>query len=98
MSKKSTAVVSVRIVPELLQAVRAQAKTDGRSVSGEIASILRAQIASLPAERRRSKPLTGWLSHLDVPQTHAEFREGRREASATLLRGIERPHRRERSG
>src|SRR5262245_47001843 len=94
MTTKRTTVVSVRIVPELLDAVRSKAALDGRSVSGEIVSILRGQVASRQAERKSPKPLTGWLRHLDVPDTYAEFREGRRGASSRLLRGIVRPRRR----
>jgi len=82
--RERTTVVSVRIAPSLLRAVQAQARAEGRSISGEIVSMIRARIGTLP-KRKSVLPLTGWLARLDVPETHAEFREARREASHRLL-------------
>ena len=87
--REGTTVVSVRIAPSLLRAVRAQARVEGRSVSGEIVSILRAKIVARPTQKRR-QPVTGWLARLAVPETHTEFHEGRREASARLAQKIKR--------
>jgi hypothetical protein len=90
MRNYKSIVVSVRIAPALLRAVRERARAEGRSTSGEIVSILGAQIASSSAAKK-SQPITGWLAHLvDIPETHEEFREARREASARLLRGVDR--------
>jgi len=91
---KTSTVVSVRIAPALLRAVRARGRAEGRSVSGEIVSVLRAQVEVKPATPRKSQPITGWLHHLDVPKNHEEFRQGRREASARLLGAVAGPARR----
>jgi hypothetical protein len=84
-----TTVVSVRIAPALLRAVRAQARAEGRSVSGEIVSIVRARMSAQP-KRKSLLPITGWLAELDVPETHAEFREARRRASALFFASTKR--------
>jgi hypothetical protein len=93
---KGSTVVSVRIAPALLRAVRALARAEGRSTSGKIVSILRAQVEAEPATPRKSQPITGWLHHLDVPENHEQFRQGRHEASARLLRAVAGPPRRRR--
>jgi hypothetical protein len=87
--QERTTVVSVRIAPSLLRAVRAQARAEGRSVSGEIVAMVRARISAQP-KRKSVLPITGWLARLDVPETHAEFRKARREASARLFGGTTR--------
>ncbi len=81
-------VLSIRLAPELLDAVREQARIDGRSVSGEVVSIVKERLASRPLGHAKPGKITGWLAHLDVPETHAEFRAGRTEASAKLEQGI----------
>jgi hypothetical protein len=86
-----TTVVSVRIAPSLLRAVRARARAEGRSVSGEIVSIVRARVSA--QAKRKVLPLTGWLVRSDVPETHAAFREARRDASQLLRGGRKGPSR-----
>lgn len=81
-------VLSIRLTPELLEAVREQARLDGRSVSGEVVSIVKEQLAGRAVARTKPRKIMGWLSHLDVPEKHSEFAAGRAEASATLLRGV----------
>jgi hypothetical protein len=86
-----TTVVSVRITPALLRAVRVQARADGRSVSGEIVSIVSARLSA--QAKRKIQPITGWLARADIPETHAEFRKARQAASSLLLGGTKRARR-----
>jgi hypothetical protein len=89
MTNYTGKVVSVRIDEPLLEAVRKRAKKDGRSISGEVAALVRAQLAAEPAART-IKPISGWLSDLDVPSDLEEFRAARREASTALLASTRR--------
>jgi hypothetical protein len=82
-------VVSIRIEPELLEAVRERASAEGRSLSGEIVFILRDRVKAEPQKRAR-RPISGWLQHLQVPDSHAEFRAARDRASRALLRAVRR--------
>ncbi len=92
-ARERSTVVSVRITPSLLRAVRLQAEEEGRSVSGEIVAMVRARV-SVDSKRKNVLPLTGWLAKLDVPDTHAEFRMARREISRHFrarVRSIRQP-------
>jgi len=91
-----TTVVSVRITPSLLRAVRAQARAEGRSVSGEIISIVRGCVSA--QAKRKILPITGWLARSGVPETHADFREARTEASGRLIGKIKRARRARKAG
>lgn len=82
---KASRVLSLRIAEDLLETLRARAQDAGRSLSGEVVSILRAELESERRPRQKPLPISGWLAHLDVPETHAEFRAARRAASARLL-------------
>ncbi len=82
-------VVSVRLDPELLEAVRTRAKSEGRSLSGEIVFILRDRVKAEPRQRQR-RTITGWLRHVASPKELGEFRSGRESASAALLRAVRR--------
>ena len=81
-------VLSIRLTPELLDAVREQARIDGRSVSGEVVSIVKAQLAARRTVQAKPRRITGWLAHLEVPEAYAEFQAGRAAASAKLMQGI----------
>jgi hypothetical protein len=81
-------VLSIRLTPELLEAVREQARIDGRSVSGEVVSIVQEQLAARRRAQVKPRRITGWLAHLEVPETHAEFQAGRATASVKLMQGI----------
>jgi hypothetical protein len=81
-------VLSIRLTPELLDAVREQARIDGRSVSGEVVSIVKEQLAARLTAQAKPRKITGWLVHLDVPEAHEEFQAGRAAASAKLMQGI----------
>jgi len=82
-------VVSVRLDPELLEAVRARANSEGRSLSGQIVFILRDRVKAEPPQRQR-RPITGWLRHVASPKDLGEFRRGRESASAALLQAVRR--------
>ncbi|MDB4953187.1 MAG: hypothetical protein JWO36_756 [Myxococcales bacterium] len=85
---KRSHVVSIRLTPDLLEAVREQARLDGRSLSGEVVSIVKQQLATRQVRRGQPHKITGWLAHLDVPETHEEFRSARASASAKLQQGV----------
>lgn len=90
MKNDASTVVSVRIGSALLDAVREQARADGRTVSGEIVHLVKEQIQARPTRGVASRPISGWLAHLDVPDTHREFRRARSQASEQLLRSLVR--------
>lgn len=83
-------VLSIRIDPDLLEAVRERARTEGRSVSGEVVFIVRNEIEARPAANEKPRPISGWLGRRDSPETHAGFQKGRAAISANLLRAVRR--------
>jgi hypothetical protein len=87
---KTSQVLSIRIDPDLLDAVRERAEEEGRSVSGAIVSMVREQLVSRVTARAEPRPITGWLADLavDVPASHAAFRQARAEASTTIARAV----------
>jgi hypothetical protein len=87
---KPSQVLSIRIDPDLLEAVRERATAEGRSVSGEIVFLVRQHLDTPRPTRRPSRPITGWLAELDVPTEHSTFREARARASAALARAVSR--------
>jgi hypothetical protein len=83
-------VVSVRLGSDVLDGVRERARAEGRSVSGELAFIVKEQVKLRYGARASRGKLTGWLEHLsgegiDIPETLAEFKQARAELSARLL-------------
>lgn len=89
-------VVSLRIDAALLEELRERARTDGRSLSGEILFFVRERVdlERDRATRGKPRPLTGWLSRRDTPQDLAIFREGRAKASAALTGAVRKKARR----
>jgi hypothetical protein len=87
---KASQVLSIRIDPDLLDAVRERAEEEGRSVSGAIVFMVREQLGSRSRARAEPRPITGWLADLAVavPASHAAFREARAEASTKLARAV----------
>jgi hypothetical protein len=67
-----------------LEALRAQAKKQGRSVSGSITHLVKEEVAARVATRKASKKLTGFLSHLEVPGSIDAWNAARRAASKKL--------------
>jgi len=82
-------ILSVRIEPELLAAVKARARRNGRSVSSEIVFLVRSSVEATPA-RASIKPISGWLRDMDVSEDIDDFREARTQASAKLLESVRR--------
>ncbi len=89
MSNYKSRVVSLRIDPELLDAVRERAKAEGRSVSGEIVYLVRENIERGP-EPRPVKKISGWLAGRRGSLSRDEFRQGRREAGKRVQAAIRR--------
>jgi hypothetical protein len=82
---KRSRVLSVRIAAEELDALAEQAATEGRSVSGQVAFFVREKVATWQSPKRKPQKISGWLSHLHVPESHREFQAARSTASAKLL-------------
>lgn len=62
----ATAVMTVRIDPELLAALKAKAKRDGRTVSAAVVQLIRKGVE--PASRRSKGPPTmGMFSEFEAP-------------------------------
>ena len=87
MSDDKSHVLSIRLSSELLEGLRQRAQVDGRSLSGQVVSLVKERQAGLSSSQPRPFKITGSLEHLEVPGSHAEFRSARTAASAQLLRG-----------
>jgi len=74
---------------DLLEALKARARAEGRSVSGQIVYIVREQVEPRPPAGAPKK-ISGWLSHRAVPGTQAEFRRARAQASERLAAAVRR--------
>lgn len=82
-------VLSIRIEPELLDAIKRRARREKRSVSSEIAHLVRSQVES-EASPQTTKPISGWLRELEVPDDFDTFRALRTKASVKLLTGVQK--------
>jgi hypothetical protein len=90
---KQSPVLSVRMTPELLEALRERAREDGRTVSGEVVYLVQDQLAARRAAAK-PMPITGWLREASVADSLAELRTGREAASEQLERAVEKKARR----
>jgi hypothetical protein len=79
----ASAVVTVRIDPELLAALKERAKRDGRSVSAEVIWMLRKEIEALPRKPPTRRPTMGMFADFDAPDA-SELKKLRRKFSAEL--------------
>jgi hypothetical protein len=77
-------VVSVRLPGDVFEALKADAKDQGRSVSGSITYLVKEQVTGRIKPRGASKKLTGFLSHVEVPASLGAWRAARKEASKKL--------------
>lgn len=87
----ATAVVTVRLDPELLSALKAKVRRDGTTVSATIVKLLRAEVAPprpVAARRRTMGMFAGQFEDLDLD----DFKHARRSLSARLTPG-KRPRR-----
>ena len=86
----ASAVVTVRIEPALLSALKQKAEREGRSVSAELVRLVRDDVmphadpgaTPLRAERRKT---SGMFADFEAPDLD-ELREARRDASKRLAR------------
>jgi plasmid stability protein len=67
----NSAVMTVRIQPALLVALKARARSFGRSTSAEVLQLIRAHVTAEP-EPAACKPTMGMFSQFDAPDL-AEF-------------------------
>lgn len=82
----ASAVVTVRIEPELLAALKARARREKSTVSAQIVKLVRADLgrAREPLPKRARRVTMGMYSDLDVPDTIEEFKELRRSFSRRI--------------
>jgi hypothetical protein len=78
-----SSMMSFRIEPALLAALKRRAKAAGRSASAEVVRLI-AQAVEVPAAPP-ARPTMGMFAHREAP-TLAELQLARRDASATLRR------------
>lgn len=83
--------VTLRIEPELLAALKRRAEREGRSVSAEVVRLIRREVEALP-RAEPPKPTMGMFPDHEAPDLEV-FREARHAASAKL-RGSGAPVRR----
>ena len=86
-SSAKTEILTVRIAPRLLNAVKERARRAGRSVSSEVVMLLQSEV-DVDKPRRAIAPIGGWLSQEVVPTEAEEFRKGRRRVSAQLTSAV----------
>jgi hypothetical protein len=82
-----TEILTVRIAPRLLNAVKERARRAGRSVSSEVVMLLEAEVDARKP-RRAIAPISGWLSDETVPTEVEGFRKARRRTSAELTSAV----------
>jgi hypothetical protein len=88
----ASAVMTLRIDPALLTALRQRAKREGRSVSAEVVRLIRKELEDVhvPARRGRGTRSTmGMFANSEAPDLD-DFKRVRREASALIARRVRR--------
>ncbi len=81
----ATAVMTLRIDPALLTALRQRAKQEGRSVSAEVVRMIRKEVAvAAPARSKRASTM-GMFAAFEAPDLE-DFKRLRRRASAAVAR------------
>ena len=85
MAKTST--LTVRIAPELLDALKARAKRLGRSTSAEVVRMLSQQVAVAPRATKPARPSMGMFAQLEAPSLE-EFSNSRKAVSKSLATSI----------
>jgi plasmid stability protein len=79
----ATSVMTVRIHPELLTALKARARQEGRSVSAEVVRLIRKELTTPPA--KVGARTMGMFADFDAPDLEV-FRSTRKAASRAVAR------------
>ena len=86
-------VMTLRIDPALLGALRRHAKREGRSVSAQVVQLIRRELedAHVPVRRRATRRSMGMFAHagFEVPDLE-DFKRVRRRMSTVIARRISR--------
>ena len=78
--------MTLRIEPELLAALKQRAGREGRSVSAEVIRMIRREVTPVPARRQRPKSTAGMFPEFEAPSLE-EFKQLRSRFASTLLVG-----------
>jgi hypothetical protein len=78
-----TTIMTVRIDPELLKALRARALREDRSVSAEVVRMIRAHVEPAPGRLLRHGTTMGMFPDLEAPELE-DFKALRSEASSRV--------------
>jgi len=85
MAKTST--LTVRMAPELLDALKARAKRLGRSTSAEVVRLLSQEVAVAPRGVKPARPSMGMFAQLEGPSLE-EFADSRKAISKSIAKSI----------
>lgn len=85
----ASAIITVRVDPRLLEALRTRAHEQGRSLSAEVVQLLRAelQLPEKPAKKARS--MMGAFAQFDAPEL-ADFAKVRAATTSAVKRRVRR--------
>jgi hypothetical protein len=90
----NTAVMTLRLEPELLAELKARARTEGRSTSAEVIHLIE-RVIRVPKARTSARLTMGMFAHLDAPEL-ADFQsDGRiiaRVFEESIASSIKRYH------
>src|SRR5262249_47179545 len=78
----ASALITVRIDPQLLAALKKRAQREGRSVSSEVLRMIRNEIEPLPSRRKR-RQTTGMFPNFEAPD-FIGFKRVRHEFSKAI--------------
>jgi hypothetical protein len=88
----ATAVMTLRIDPVLLAALRQCAKQEGRSVSAEVVRLIRKEVAAAAPPRPKASVTMGMFADFEAPDLEV-FKQLRRTVSAAAARRARRTRR-----
>jgi hypothetical protein len=81
------AIVTFRIDPDLLAALRRRANREGRSVSAEVTRMIRKEIGPTRPPRRKKRRTMGMFADFEAPDLEA-FKQLRRGSSTRLRKRV----------
>ncbi|RYZ66727.1 MAG: ribbon-helix-helix protein, CopG family [Proteobacteria bacterium] len=85
MAKTST--LTVRLAPELLEALEARAKRLGRSTSAEVVRLLSREMVVTTRAAKATRPRMRMFSQLEAPDVE-DFAASRKAISKTIPRSV----------